>query len=156
MDVSACLYGLGLGQYDDAFRENDIDAEVLADLTAEDLIALGVTSVGHRRRLLGAISTLQHPTSLPTTPPLDPQPAALGAASLAAEGERRQVTVMFADLVGSTVLSAQLIAQAELGLKCFRPQRLSASNPAPAKTGRHSYVRTRMRPGPLEARFPRS
>ena len=59
MDVAAWLRGLGLGQYEQAFRENDIDAEVLADLTAEDLIGLGVTSIGHRRKLLAAIAALR-------------------------------------------------------------------------------------------------
>ena len=108
MDVAAWLRGLGLGQYEQAFRENNIDAEVLADLTAEDLIAHGVASVGHRRKLLGTISALQHRTSLPTSSLLDPQAAAPGAASLPEVGERRQVTVMFADLVCSTALSARL------------------------------------------------
>ena len=76
MDVAAWLRGLGLGQYEQAFRENDVDAKVLADLTAEDLITHGVASVGHRRKLLGTISALQHRTSLPSTTPLDPRPAA--------------------------------------------------------------------------------
>ncbi|TIL49645.1 MAG: hypothetical protein E5Y81_26935, partial [Mesorhizobium sp.] len=56
MDVGTWLRDLGLAQYEQEFRANDIDAEVLADLTAEDLIALGITSVGHRRRLLAAIA----------------------------------------------------------------------------------------------------
>jgi hypothetical protein len=59
MNVAAWLHGLGLGQYEQAFRENDIDAEVLTDLTAEDLIGLGVTSIGHRRKFLAAIATLR-------------------------------------------------------------------------------------------------
>ena len=52
MDVVAWLRGLGLEQYGPAFRENDVDAEVLPELTADDLISIGVTSVGHRRKLL--------------------------------------------------------------------------------------------------------
>ena len=52
MDVAAWLRGLGLEQYEPAFRDNDIDAEVLPELTAEDLIGIGVTSIGHRRKLL--------------------------------------------------------------------------------------------------------
>ena len=52
MDISAWLRGLNLERYEDAFRENDIDAEVLPAATADDLIAIGVTSVGHRRKLL--------------------------------------------------------------------------------------------------------
>ena len=59
MDVAAWLNGLGLGQYEQAFRENDIDAEVIADLTADDLIRVGITSVGHRRKLLAAIAALR-------------------------------------------------------------------------------------------------
>ena len=59
MEVAAWLSGLGLGQYEQSFRENDIDAEVLMDLTAEDLIALGVASIGHRRKLLAAVAALR-------------------------------------------------------------------------------------------------
>src|SRR5262245_12829958 len=58
MDVAAWLRDLGLGRYVSAFRDNDIDAEVLLKLTAEDLISIGVTSVGHRRKLLDAIAGL--------------------------------------------------------------------------------------------------
>jgi SAM domain (Sterile alpha motif) len=58
MDIPAWLRGLGLEQYEAAFRENDIDAEILPDLTPEDLAALGVASVGHRRKLLAAIAAL--------------------------------------------------------------------------------------------------
>ena len=59
MDIGAWLRDLGLGQYEQAFRENDIDADVLADLTADDLSGLGVTSIGHRRKLLAAIAALR-------------------------------------------------------------------------------------------------
>ena len=59
MDVSRWLRDLGLEDYAEAFRANDIDGEVLSRLTAEDLIALGVTSVGHRRKLLDAIALLR-------------------------------------------------------------------------------------------------
>ena len=58
MDVVAWLRGLGLEQYAAAFRDNDVDAEVLPELTADDLISIGVTSVGHRRKLLAAIASL--------------------------------------------------------------------------------------------------
>ena len=54
MDIAAWLRGLDLGQYEAAFRDNDIDAAVLRELTTEDLISIGVTSVGHRRKLLRA------------------------------------------------------------------------------------------------------
>jgi hypothetical protein len=58
MDVPAWLRNLGLERYEQAFRENEIDAEVLPKLTAEDLTALGVTPIGHRRKLLEAIAEL--------------------------------------------------------------------------------------------------
>jgi hypothetical protein len=64
MDVAAWLRDLGLERYASAFRDNDIDAEVLLKLTAEDLISIGVTSVGHRRKLLDAIVSLG--TAVPT------------------------------------------------------------------------------------------
>jgi hypothetical protein len=104
MDVSAWLGNLGLGRYEQAFRENDIDAEVLADLTAEDLIGLGVTSIGHRRKLLAAIAALRKAAVQAISPPSNEQ----FAPSLPFEAERRQVTVMFVDLVGSTAMSARL------------------------------------------------
>jgi class 3 adenylate cyclase len=98
MDVSAWLRGLGLERYAPAFRDNDIDAEILAELTADDLIGLGVTSIGHRRRLLAAIAALREAAPAP----LPNEPAGIPVA------ERRQLTVMFCDLVGSTALSARL------------------------------------------------
>ena len=58
MDIEAWLRGLGLEQYEPAFRDNFVDADVLPDLTAEDLIGLGVTAIGHRRKLLAAIAAL--------------------------------------------------------------------------------------------------
>jgi class 3 adenylate cyclase/predicted ATPase len=101
MDVAAWLQDLGLERYVPAFRDNDIDAEVLLKLTAEDLISIGVTSVGHRRKLLDAIAGLGMavPAAVVTAPaPGVPAPA---------EAERRQLTVMFCDLVGSTGLSTR-------------------------------------------------
>jgi hypothetical protein len=58
MNVGEWLRSLRLEQYERAFRENDIDAQVVLELTTEDLIGLGVTSIGHRRKLLGAIAAL--------------------------------------------------------------------------------------------------
>jgi class 3 adenylate cyclase len=101
MDVAAWLQDLGLERYVPAFRENEIDERVLPSLTAEDLKDLGVTLVGHRRRLLDAIAALgvAAPAATVTTAPRDaPAPA---------EAERRQLTVMFCDLVGSTALSTR-------------------------------------------------
>ncbi len=105
MDVVAWLRGLGLEQYAPAFRDNDVDGEVLPELTADDLISIGVTSVGHRRKLLAAIAALG--AEPPAAPLLNPPPLA-GEERVGAEAERRQLTVMFCDLVGSTALSARL------------------------------------------------
>jgi class 3 adenylate cyclase/tetratricopeptide (TPR) repeat protein len=103
MDVAGWLRGLGLEEYGSAFRDHDIDGEVLPRLTGEDLRELGVASVGHRRRLLDAIAELRDVQPAPAAP-LAPVPA-LGAAGIA---ERRQLTVMFSDLVDSTMLASRL------------------------------------------------
>jgi class 3 adenylate cyclase len=105
MDVGGWLRRLGLEQYEASFRENEIDDAVLPSLTAEDLKDLGVGVIGHRRKLLDAIVALRTETSAPT-PLSDASPATDKAAKDSAE--RRQVTVMFSDLVGSTALSARL------------------------------------------------
>src|SRR6202045_4795905 len=96
MDIADWLRKLGLEQYEPAFRENEIDERVLPNLTAEVVSDLGITLVGHRRRLLDAVAALG------TTAP----PAANAPTS--ASAERRQLTVMFCDLVSSTALSARL------------------------------------------------
>ena len=100
------LRSLGLGKYEAAFRENEIDETVLLSLTHENLKELGVTALGHRLKLLDAIGALRNdasgkapsvnPATAPSTPSAPPEDRA----------ERRQVTVMFSDLVGSTALSA--------------------------------------------------
>ena len=108
MDIVVWLRSLGLGKYEAAFRENEIDETVLPGLTAEDLKELGVAAVGHRRKLLDAIAALRAdasgkaPSADGTTPPNAP------SASPEDRAERRQVTVMFSDLVGSTALSARM------------------------------------------------
>jgi predicted ATPase/class 3 adenylate cyclase len=96
MDIAAWLRGLGLERYEPAFRDNEIDWEVLPKLTSEDLREIGVVAIGHRRRLLDAIAALA------SEPPTAPD------ALVRADAERRQLTVMFCDLVGSTELSARL------------------------------------------------
>src|SRR5918993_849075 len=108
MDVGAWLHGLGLGQYEQAFRDNDVDADLLARLTAEDLKEIGVASVGHRRRLLDAIATLRAETVQRSPPAAGSMSDAPTSEPSGAEAERRQLTVMFVDLVGSTVLSTRL------------------------------------------------
>jgi predicted ATPase/class 3 adenylate cyclase len=97
MDVKEWLRALGLEQYEPAFRQNEIDIELLPSLTAEDLKDLGVALVGHRRKLLDAAAALRGADTRPTRPPAR------------AEAERRQqMTVMFCDLVGSTVMASRL------------------------------------------------
>jgi class 3 adenylate cyclase/tetratricopeptide (TPR) repeat protein len=108
MDVAEWLRGLGLEQYVPAFRANDIDEEVLRRLTGEDLRELGVASIGHRRRLLDAIAALGTAEALPTPRPHPNPPPQAGEGRVGGEAERRQLTVMFCDLVGSTELSSRL------------------------------------------------
>ncbi len=102
MDVSEWLRGLGLEQYEAAFRDNEIDGEVLPKLTADDLKDIGVAIVGHRRKMLSAIAELSALSAAPT------QVAAAEPVPAAAFAERRHLTVMFCDLVGSTAISARL------------------------------------------------
>lgn len=108
MDIGTWLRDLGLGQYEQAFRDNHIDDAILADLTADDLSGLGVVSIGHRRKLLTAIAALR-PASPPAPAPLT-KAATMppGTAAPSSKAERRQLTVMFVDLVGSTALAAHL------------------------------------------------
>src|SRR5215831_1985594 len=109
MDLSAWLRGLGLGQYEQAFRENAIEPDVLPQLTADDLKELGVAPVGHRRKLLDAIAELR--TSTASASDDAPHMRILSASPVDPEGERRQVTVLFADLTGSTEWGQQLDAE---------------------------------------------
>ena len=111
MDVAQWLNGIGLGQYEALFREHEIDADVLADLTEADLEKIGVP-LGHRKRLMRAIAGLAavgaSPPNAATPAPARrlPSPPASGA-----DAERRPITVMFCDLVGSTSLAARLDAE---------------------------------------------
>ena len=104
MDVGAWLRSLGLAQYEALFRQNDIDAEVLGDLTDADLEKLGLT-LGHRKRLLKAVASLDGPE--PAAKPTSPAPPSLSTDA----AERRPITIMFCDLVGSTNLAARLDAE---------------------------------------------
>ena len=102
MDVVVWLRSLGLAEYETAFRENKIDEGVLPKLTAEDLKELGVSALGDRRKLLDAIAALRTDAGVkaPSVEPATPKQQETA--------ERRQVTVMFSDLVGSTALSARM------------------------------------------------
>ena len=105
MDVGDWLRGLGLGQYEEKFRDNKIDADVLPRLTADDLKDVGVSAVGDRRRLLVAIAALAGATPV-DAPPASSKSATPDGPEIAAE--RRPITVLFFDLVGSTGLAAKL------------------------------------------------
>src|SRR5437016_2093454 len=108
MDVGSWLRGLGLGKYEAAFRENEIDETVLPTLTAEDLKDLGVGIVGHRRKLLDAIAAVRTDADAKTASGDAASTSTASSASPEDRAERRQVTVMFSDLVGSTALSARM------------------------------------------------
>jgi class 3 adenylate cyclase/predicted ATPase len=97
MDIAVWLRGLGLERYEPAFRDNEIDRETLPKLSADDLKDLGVVLGSHRRKLLAAIAAL-HDNAAPS----------IERASAAQGAERRQLTVVFCDLVGSTELASRL------------------------------------------------
>src|SRR3984893_14411026 len=99
-DTAAWLERLGLSQYAGAFAENHIDGDMLARLGADDLKELGVASVGPRKRLVDAIAELGGRVPAPATP-----------AASDTDGERRQVTILFADLCGFTALSHAMDAE---------------------------------------------
>jgi hypothetical protein len=108
-DVTRWLHSLGLGQYEEKFRDNKIEVDVLPQLTADDLKDIGVSAVGDRRRLLAAIAALPF-----ATPPANAPATVLKFESSEASevsAERRPLTVMFCDLVGSTALASLLDAE---------------------------------------------
>ncbi len=100
VDIAVWLSGLGLERYTAAFLENDVDGDMLGRLTGDDLKDIGVASLGHRKKLLDAITVLNGAAIAPAPPP--------ASAAKQQDAERRQLTVMFIDLVGSTALSAKL------------------------------------------------
>ena len=100
MDIDGWLRGIGLEQYAQTFRDNAIDADVLRDLTDEHLRELGLP-LGARLKLLRAVAALGTGEQTPVSPEITPPAPRTDA-------ERRQVTVMFSDLVGSTALSARM------------------------------------------------
>jgi class 3 adenylate cyclase/predicted ATPase len=101
LDIDGWLRGIGLAQYSEMFRVNDIDGEMLGRLTGDDLKEIGVVSFGHRKKLLEAIAELAGAV------PVSPQPGLIEPKAHDA-AERRHVTVMFSDLVGSTALSGRM------------------------------------------------
>ena len=108
MDIVVWLRSLGLGKYEAAFRENEIDETVLPSLTHETLKELGVAAVGHRLKLLDAIAALHGGASGKTASVDAATASSAPSAHPEDRAERRQVTVLFSDLVGSTALSARL------------------------------------------------
>ncbi|MCZ6860794.1 MAG: AAA family ATPase [Alphaproteobacteria bacterium] len=104
-DIGEWLEQLGLGEYTDMFAENKVDAEVLPSLTNDDLKDIGVHAVGDRRKLQNAIASLGETEDGPTDEPVEALPPETQSSR---DAERRQLTVMFCDLVGSTELSHRL------------------------------------------------
>jgi hypothetical protein len=105
-DIEEWLEGLNLGQYAQVFAENHVDHALLLELSEDDLEALGITSLGHRKRLLKEIAALKSGASSESRRALAPPASA--SPYIAADAERRQLTVLFCDLVGSTELSHRL------------------------------------------------
>jgi hypothetical protein len=118
--IEEWLSDLGLCEYASRFVENDIDLSIIRDLSDQDLKELGVASLGHRRKLLRAISELnaspaetvsavRPPTSLPERRTAAAEPVPLPAGDMT--GERRYLTVLFCDLVDSTGIASRLDAE---------------------------------------------
>lgn len=126
-DVTDWLNALNLPQYVRVFAENDISMDVLAHLTAEDLKEIGIKSIGDRRKLLVAISCLAEPTETLATTSGD---ALLPSAAGASEAERRHLSVLFCDIVGSTELARRLDPEA------YRSLLLSYQNAVAGEIGR--------------------
>ncbi len=103
LDIETWLHGIGLGQYAATFRSNEIDASLLRGLSGDDLKEMGIAALGHRKKLLEAIALLDAAPDVGAS-----TPAAADAPTPASTAERRQLTVMFCDLVGSTALSGRL------------------------------------------------
>ena len=105
-NIREWLEDLGFGEYADAFAENDIERDLLLELNEDDLEKLGVVSLGHRKRLLKAISVFGSSASPESVSGVTEQN--VDAPRLGQAAERRRLTVMFCDLIGSTELSQKL------------------------------------------------
>jgi hypothetical protein len=127
MDIVVWLRSLGLGKYEAVFRENEIDETALPSLAEEHLKELGVTALGHRVKLLEAIAALRSDATGKAPPAGVATASNTPCVHTEDRAERRQVTVMFSDLVGSTALSARMIGiQTSRALACC-----AAARPAP-------------------------
>ena len=129
MDVAVWLRSLGLEQYETAFRDNAITEKLLPSLTAEDLKDLGVSVVGHRRALLNAIADLRSAKEANQAP--SPVFETIAPTSKDTAAERRQVTVMFSDLVGSTALSARFLQASQWQARTHSGWPASSNRTAP-------------------------
>ena len=114
-DMTRWLATLGLEQYAESFEDNAIEIDLLPELTDDDLKDLGVAALGHRKRILKAIADLSAESGEPPDTPVKPaatsvtkQPAPEPAQPAVSQAERRQLTVMFCDLVGSVSLAEQM------------------------------------------------
>src|SRR5438045_4892888 len=109
MDIGAWLRSLGVERYEQAFRDNEIDEQVLPKLTADDLTGLGIVLIGHRRKLLESIADLRARMESAKSDGAAPQTLKSVATPTPTIGDaqRRQLTVMFCDLVGSTALASR-------------------------------------------------
>jgi class 3 adenylate cyclase len=101
--IANWLKKLGMSEYTDRFVENHIDESIIRELTDQDLKDLGVVSLGHRRKMLRAIREFGTVAVAAPSTPVETEPARRD------DAERRQLTVMFTDLVGSTALSPSSI-----------------------------------------------
>jgi len=128
LDIEGWLRGMGLAQYVDLFRANDINGQLLVRLTGDDLKEIGIASLGHRKMLMEAIAAISAEPEAPAPTPVSATRAA----------ERRRLTVMFVDLVGSTALSTLVIGRRGLrghvdlasGDECGSRARHSRRSPA--------------------------
>ena len=135
MDIGAWLQGLGLERYVPAFRENEIDWAVLPKLTSDDLREIGVAAIGHRRKLLEAIAAIG--AMLPTA-----ASAAVNAPA-PADAERRQLTIMFCDLVDSTPLALRFDPESRRGIQMPTQDRQQAEGDREAELAivRRAYAK---------------
>jgi SAM domain (Sterile alpha motif) len=142
MNLGGWLRSLGLERYEAAFREHELDETVLPSLTHETLKELGVTAIGHRLKLLDAIAALHTDGSTKTDSAGAATSSAIPSAAPEDRAERRQVTVMFSDLVGSTALSARTSRNASCNRNSYRARGATRAidrrcyPPAPHQTDR--------------------